>query len=201
VRRSPLLVVHPELDEQQRIVEALAPLGHPIECAADLRSATEYQERVGTALVVVPDPGVPIVEPWLVERIQRESTRVPIIVLIDEPAQVKCPVAVRLLLGLQHYLVWPEEADHLPVVAHGLLRTADLLTRVRAEPGQPGWIPELREAGHAQQRRDLLSALRVTHGNITQAAEMLGLSRGGLQYRLKKFGIDSRSTVVLQEPG
>ncbi|NNF37448.1 MAG: hypothetical protein HKN71_02185 [Gemmatimonadetes bacterium] len=185
-------MVHSELDEQHRIVEALSPLGHPIECALDLERGTTFQERVGAALVIIQDPGVPISEPWLVERIQRESTRVPIVVLIDERAQVKCPAATRLLLGLQQYVVWPEEADHLAVVAHGLLRTAGLLNRVGAEPGQPGWIPQLREAGHAQQRRDILSALRVTHGNITQAADLLGISRGGLQYRLKKFGLDRR---------
>ena len=189
---SPILVVHPELDEQERIVEALTPLGHPFERANDLERGTEIQERVGAALVVTPDPGLPVEQPWLVERIQRESQRVPIIVLIDEPAQTKCPEAMRLLLGLQHYLVWPEEIDHLPVVAGGLLRTAGLFARARVEPGQPDWIPELREAGHAQQRRDILSALRVTSGNISQAADLLGISRGGLQYRLKKFGLDGR---------
>ena len=189
---SPILVVHPELDEQERIVEVLTPLGHPFERAGDLERGTEFQERVGAALVVTPDPGLPVEQPWLVERIQRESQRVPIIVLIDEPAQTKCPEAMRLLLGLQHYLVWPEEIDHLPVVASGLLRTAGLFARASVEPGQPDWIPELREAGHAQQRRDILSAMRVTSGNISQAADLLGISRGGLQYRLKKFGLDGR---------
>lgn len=189
MQQSPFLVVHPELDEQERIVEALAPLGRTVERAINLERATEFQERFGAALVVTPDPGVPVEQPWLVERIQRESARVPVIVLIDEPAQTKCPAATRLLLGLQHYLVWPDEADQLLLVARGLLRTAELQARVGAKPGQPDWIPELREAGHVQQRRDILAALRVTHGNISQAANVLGLSRGGLQYRLKKFGI------------
>jgi transcriptional regulator of acetoin/glycerol metabolism len=35
----------------------------------------------------------------------------------------------------------------------------------------------------------LIAALRATNGNISRAADLLGISRGGLQYRLKKHGV------------
>jgi transcriptional regulator of acetoin/glycerol metabolism len=115
--------------------------------------------------------------------------RIPVIVLVDEPGQGKCPKATRLLMGLQHYLAWPDEIDDLLPVARGLLRTSRLLEEAATQPGDPDWIPNLREVGAAQERRDLIAALRATNGNISRAADLLGISRGGLQYRLKKHGV------------
>ena len=38
----------------------------------------------------------------------------------------------------------------------------------------------------------LVKALRVTGGNVSRAAEMLGISRDTLRYRMEKFGISRR---------
>ena len=37
--------------------------------------------------------------------------------------------------------------------------------------------------------RETLSALRTTGGNVSQAAEILQMSRSGLNYRLKQLGL------------
>lgn len=186
---STIVVVHPDLDEQQRIAETLGPLKHPLRCARDLRAVIEIHQAERIALVVTPDIRVPFEKPYVVEGIQRESVRIPVIVLVDEPTQGKCPKATRLLMGHQHYLVWPDEIDDLRPVARGLLRTSRLLEEAATQPGDPDWIPNLREVGAAQERRDLIAAMRATNGNISRAADLLGISRGGLQYRLKKYGV------------
>ncbi len=189
MQQSAIVVVHPELDEQHRIAEILRPLNHPLKCARDLRAVIEIYRGDRIGLVVTPDIRIPLEKPYVVEGIQRESVRIPVIVLVDQAAQGKCPKAMRLLMGQQHYLVWPHEADDLLPVARGLLRTSTLLAEASAQPGDADWIPNLREVGAAQERRDLIAALRATSGNISRAADLLGISRGGLQYRLKKHGV------------
>lgn len=186
---STIVVVHPELDEQRKISEALEPLKHPIQRAADLRAVVAVYRSTRIGLVVTPDIRIPFEKQHVVEGIQRESLRIPVIVLVDEPVQGKCPKATRLLMGLQHYLAWPEEAEDLVPVARGLLRTSRLLEEASTEPGDPDWIPTLREVGAAQERRDVIAAMRATNGNISRAADLLGISRGGLQYRLRKHGV------------
>ena len=189
MQRSTIVVVHPELDEQQRIAEVLRPLNHPLKCARDLRAVIEIYRTDPIGLVVTPDIRIPFEKQYVVEGIQRESLGTPVIVLVDEPAQGKCPKATRLLMGQQHYLAWPDEMADLLSVARGLLRTRRLLEEAATEPGDADWIPNLREAGAAMERRDLVNAMRAMHGNISRAAALLGISRGGLQYRLKKHGV------------
>lgn len=41
------------------------------------------------------------------------------------------------------------------------------------------------------ERRLLTEALQRTHGNVTRAAELLGLTRDALRYRMDKYGIDA----------
>ena len=187
--RATVLVVHPELDQQARIVDLLRPIGYPIETAVDLRTAIATYQQTTIGAVVTPDIRVPFDKPATVEGIQKASVKLPVVVLIRERSQEKCPKATQLLMGLQHYLIWPEEADELPFHVRGLLRTSELLQYGSEDPGAPDWVPSLREAGEAQQRREVLNAMRVTNGNVTRAADLLGLSRGGLQYRLRKYGV------------
>ena len=46
-----------------------------------------------------------------------------------------------------------------------------------------------REAAATAERRLIRAALEATAGNVTRAAERLGLSRRGLQLKLKELGI------------
>lgn len=189
MENSAIVVVHPELDEQKRIGEALSELGRPIEFAADFNGLAQILRSTRVGLVVSARIKVPREKPKIVEGIQRQSLRIPVLVLVNDPSDVKHPRITELLLGLQHYLLWPEDGDELPVAARSLLWTASLIDGVSEQPGEPGWIPALRESGELRERQELIAALRATNGNITRAAEILGISRGGLQYRLRKHGV------------
>ncbi len=54
-------------------------------------------------------------------------------------------------------------------------------------------ITDLKEASRAAaaqiERRMIRAALETTDGNVTQAAERLGLSRRGLQLKMKELGL------------
>ena len=47
----------------------------------------------------------------------------------------------------------------------------------------------MREATRKIERDAIAEALEVTGGNVTQAAKRLGLSRRGLQLKMKELGI------------
>jgi len=49
-----------------------------------------------------------------------------------------------------------------------------------------------RAAAAATERRMIAEALKTTEGNVTRAAEQLGLSRRGLQLKMKELGLRSR---------
>jgi hypothetical protein len=85
-----------------------------------------------------------------------------VLVLVNDPSDVKHPRITELLLGLQHYLLYPEAAEDLPAAAQSLLWTASLADGVSEQPGEPGWIPALRESREVQERQELIGALRAT---------------------------------------
>ena len=48
--------------------------------------------------------------------------------------------------------------------------------------------------------RDLLvQALQRAHGNQTQAAQLLGMNRDQIRYRLEKFGLDKLGRSMTEE--
>jgi predicted ATPase len=53
-----------------------------------------------------------------------------------------------------------------------------------AEPAAEGETSE-----ESEERTQLLAALRQTRGNVVQAARLLGLSRGALRHRLRRYGL------------
>jgi transposase-like protein len=53
-------------------------------------------------------------------------------------------------------------------------------------------------AGAAAEQTRILEALRETRGNISQAADRLGVTRNILRYRLKKYGL--QATADTTEP-
>jgi DNA-binding NtrC family response regulator len=44
--------------------------------------------------------------------------------------------------------------------------------------------------GEIEERAKIQAALRQTHGNVVQAARLLGLSRGALRHRLRRYGLE-----------
>ena len=78
----------------------------------------------------------------------------------------------------------------------------------RADPDPPGRVAPEASAGRsgvpatlreivfereADERREILEALRATRGNVNRAAEQLQMARGTLRYRMQKYGIDERA--------
>ncbi|HJL50090.1 MAG TPA: helix-turn-helix domain-containing protein, partial [Polyangiaceae bacterium LLY-WYZ-15_(1-7)] len=72
------------------------------------------------------------------------------------------------------------------VLAEGTLGPADLGLGAGSEA--PTSL-DLKAETEALERRLVTEALRRTEGNKTQAAELLGLSRYGLQKKLKRMGL------------
>jgi DNA-binding NtrC family response regulator len=54
----------------------------------------------------------------------------------------------------------------------------------------PGLRERIREATRLLERKAIEQALQATHGNVTRAARALGLSRRGLQLKMKELGIE-----------
>jgi two-component system response regulator GlrR len=50
-------------------------------------------------------------------------------------------------------------------------------------------VADFREDRHRKQHAELVDALRDTGGNLTRAADMLGISRGALRHRARKYGL------------
>jgi len=103
------------------------------------------------------------------------------------------PAAQRLLLDYD----WPGNVRELRnameraaiVAAGGLVLPADLPASVqRAKPREKQrgvLVGDMQEI----QRRAILEALEKTGGNKTRAAEMLGISRRNLIYKLRAYGM------------
>src|SRR6185295_10262222 len=69
-------------------------------------------------------------------------------------------------------------------------------SRQRDDDASPARAPKATSLEHAvgevEQAR-ILEALRETHGNISQAADRLGVTRNILRYRLKKYELQAPS--------
>jgi Bacterial regulatory protein, Fis family len=48
---------------------------------------------------------------------------------------------------------------------------------------------EANESGEIEERMQIQAVLRQTRGNVVQAARLLGLSRGALRHRLRRYGL------------
>ena len=58
------------------------------------------------------------------------------------------------------------------------------------QPGPPRFTPVIPETSWEEhEKAKIMEALQRTNGNITRAAQLLGMTFRTLQYRLEKFGI------------
>jgi DNA-binding NtrC family response regulator len=184
MKTSSVLLVHPDPQQLDRIQTLLQPLTLEIHRAHDFLSGIVVLEKRPIDLVVGADIDIPEHDPRIVEGVRRVTSRTPVLVLIRDRSQKECPRATRLLTGLQQYVVWPQEAADLPAVARALLRTSRYLNGAHHDQ-----LTAMRNERDARRLRETLNALRATGGNVSQAAEILKMSRSGLNYRLKQLGL------------
>jgi len=102
------------------------------------------------------------------------------------------PDALRALMAHR----WPGNVrelknliERLMILAPGDEVAADDLPFAAAEPELPPDAP-LKDARDDFERRYILAALRRSRGNVTRAAERLGLERSNLYRKLKSYGIE-----------
>ncbi len=84
----------------------------------------------------------------------------------------------------------------------GTIELAHLPHEIAALAGAPATssVPLLADAMRSYERQQLLAALRVSTGNRTRAARMLGISRKNLWEKLRAHGIDADEVVGLSLP-
>jgi DNA-binding NtrC family response regulator len=122
----------------------------------------------------------------LLERIRKRSD-IPIFLVTAYPEWDVALLAMRK--GATYFYRWPRDFDRLidEVVA-------SIRTPAAADPPAPASLAAARDRGRqelAAERRALLeSALRATHGNISQAADLLGLSRRTLYHWLERYSLE-----------
>jgi two-component system nitrogen regulation response regulator NtrX len=80
--------------------------------------------------------------------------------------------------------------ERLMILAPGNEIEASDLPFAAAEAGAPPPDAPLKDARDDFERRYILAALRRHRGNVTRAAEMLGLERSNLYKKLKSYGIE-----------
>ena len=76
------------------------------------------------------------------------------------------------------------------------LMPGDLFPERRRPAASDGeGVPRLSAARDAAERRAIQHALRETHGQIQEAAKLLGISRTTLWDRMRRFGMDAATSV------
>jgi two-component system response regulator HydG len=77
----------------------------------------------------------------------------------------------------------------------GLIRPAQLPAKISEGKKASGSGPFFTGYGDAAERSALIDALRQTRGNQSQAARILGISRGTVWNRMKRFGINLKKVL------
>ena len=113
-----------------------------------------------------------------------------------------CTIAPEAQAALSSH-TWPGNIRELENVIEratllcdgGQIRVEDLPAEIRctAQSGGTGEAPlreRVRSATRLIEREAILEALASTRGNVTRAARQLGMSRRGLQLKMKELGIE-----------
>jgi DNA-binding NtrC family response regulator len=85
------------------------------------------------------------------------------------------------------------------IVSPGTLEALGLPQPSAPRPAEPAAGVEA--SGELEERAEIQAALRQTRGNVVQAARLLGLSRGALRHRLRRYGLLSpRPSALSSSP-
>jgi len=82
------------------------------------------------------------------------------------------------------------------VAESGLIGPSHLPPKLSSQALSPGTPPEVRALPDCDEKTALISALRQTGGNQSQAAALLGVTRVTVWHRMKKYGIDVHKLVT-----
>lgn len=180
-----ILIVDDRPPSRAYIALALQARGLETCEAADGRAGFEAFEREAPD-AVVSDVRMPRADGFdLLERVRTRSD-IPVFLVTAYPEWDAALLAMRR--GATYFYRWPRDFDRLidDVVASIHATSA-------AEPPSLGSLAAARDKGRheiaAERRAMLESALRATHGNISQAAELLRLSRRTLYHWLERYGV------------
>jgi len=83
------------------------------------------------------------------------------------------------------------------IVEGGLIGTEKLPPQISQGKGYERGEPVLHSKADQADKKALIEALRNCNGNQSQAARILGISRGTVWNRMRKYGIDLRKIMVL----
>ena len=73
------------------------------------------------------------------------------------------------------------------IVSPSTLESLGLPQPLSLMPAEPA--AEVEASGGIEERAEIQAALRQTRGNVVQAARLLGLSRGALRHRIRRYGL------------
>lgn len=183
-----LLVVHPDADRQSEIAQSIRSLGRRVLTAPDISSAfvASAENRIGVVVVAGDCDEYGAAE---IGRLRRGTVgRIPIVVIVEKGSFGTSEDSSACTESDE--LVWPRDRELLPGTVRTYLR---IVERSAASSEPESFVDELRRTGGEARKREVFDALQETSGNISKAADLLGLSRGGLQHRMRKFGIASGS--------
>ena len=82
---------------------------------------------------------------------------------------------------------------YLRTVSDAVAKHGWMIQGVAPAEGQTGSPPRPAGGGVDEERRRIEEALDLCAGNQTRAAEMLGISRFGLQKMMRRLGLDTRT--------
>ena len=180
-----ILIVDDRAPSRTYIALALQGRGFETREAADGRAGFEAFEREAPD-AVVSDLRMPRADGFdLLEQIRRRSDT-PVFLVTAYPEWDLALLAMRR--GATYFYRWPRDFDRL---------IDDVVVSIRAPAGaEPLALASLataRDQGRheiaAERRAMLASALRATHGNVSQAAELLRLSRRTLYHWLERYAV------------
>ena len=155
-----------------------APAGHPTDRLlgrSPAISALRAQIRHLATFDTVGSPHAPTVRPNRLSRAAEAWLR-----------SYRWPGNVR---ELRHLLEWVTLLSREAIVSPSTLESLCLSQPPAPVPGE--LTAEANESEEIEERTQLQAVLRQTRGNVVQAARLLGLSRGALRHRIRRYGLQS----------
>lgn len=166
--------------------DALTVMGYNVHDVADGLLALKLLEGLRFDAVVT-DLRLPGVDGLEVLDAARRQKPPPAIVLVTAFGTVEAAVEA-MRRGAYDFLTKPFRIEQLEAVLEQACRERAAQLAADAVASDPAMVRPLTVAMADHERAELHRALRVTQGNRTEAARLLGISRKALWEKLKRLG-------------